>query len=75
MSLIITPEDPEFYDILHSAPPPGWRQSVDSSFGGAFGVRENSLLLQPLSPTELDDYLYGGEYDELEWLDGCDTVC
>lgn len=69
MSNLIYPNHPDFYQILHSKPPPGWREKVGNNFSGAFAVRNDSLLIQPLSQSELDDYLYGGEYDELEWLD------
>lgn len=73
--MIITPDHPDFYQILHSAPPPGWRDSVDSGFGGCLAVRANSLLLMPLSPEEETEYLLGGEYDELAYLDDGDSDC
>lgn len=73
MSLIITPDHPDFYPTLHYAPPPGWREQVDSDFKGAFAVRSDSLLLQPMNPKEIEEYLNDGEYDELEWLDECDS--
>ena len=73
--MIITPDHPEFYEILHSTPPPGWRNSIDSSYKGCMAVREGSLLLQPLSPEEAREYIYGGEFEELAWLDDCDADC
>ena len=75
MSQLIYPNHPDFYQILHSQLPPGWRSAVDSEFTGAFAVRHDSLLIQPLTQSELDDYLWGGEYDELEWLDDADSDC
>lgn len=69
MNRIITPEHPDFYPILHSATPPGWQDSVDSDYQGCMAVRSNSLLLQPLTELEAREYLMGGEYDELEWLE------
>lgn len=67
--MLLLPGDPEFYEILHSTPPPGWVKSVDSDFSGCLAVREGSLLLTPLTPQEEEEYLYGGEYDELDWLE------
>ena len=75
MSLIITPEHPDFYPILHSAPPPGWREQINSNFSGCFAVRSNSLLSQPMTQDEINEYLEDGEYDELEWLDEPDSDC
>lgn len=73
MSQLIYPNHPDFYSILHSQFPPGWRSSVDSEFTGAFAVKYDSLLIQPLTQSELNDYLWGGEYDELEWLNNADS--
>lgn len=67
--LIYTPDHPEFYEILHSAPPPGWKNVINSDFSGCFAVRSDSLLLCPLSPEEEEEYLEGGEYDELAYLE------
>ena len=75
MSKLIYPNHPDFYQILHSQLPPGWRSSVDSEFTGAFAVRHDSLLIQALTQYELEDYLWGGEYDELDWLDDADSDC
>jgi hypothetical protein len=70
---LLLPGDAGFWSTLHGSLPPGWRDSVDSDFNGYFGVRADSLLLEPLSPGEVDDYLAGGEYDELEYLDNADS--
>lgn len=69
MSLIITPDHPEFYPTLHSTLPPGWRSQVDSDYGGCMAARSGSLLLTPLTEAEATEYIYGGEFDELEWLE------
>lgn len=69
MNSIITPDHPDFYSILHGAAPPGWKNSVDSDYGGCMAVRSDSLLLQPLTQQEAWEYWHGGEYDELEWLE------
>lgn len=71
--MLMLPSDPDFYSILHSTPPPGWRDTVNSDFRGIFAVKENTLALTPLSHSEYLEYMHGGEYDELEWLDECDT--
>lgn len=75
MSNLIYPDHPDFYPILHSNLPPGWRENLGSNFSGAFGVRADSLLIQPLTQSELNDYVWGGEYDELEWLEDADPNC
>jgi hypothetical protein len=48
MGLILTPDDPEFYPILHSALPPNWKQEVQGdvayfgeSNGGIFALQSN----------------------------------
>lgn len=69
----MTPNDPDFYSILHTAPPPGWRDRVNSDFRGVFAVRSDSLCLSPLSEQEMIEYCNDGEYEELEWLDDSDT--
>ena len=73
--MLLYPGDPGFYEILHSAPPPGWANTVNSDFSGCMAVRENSLLLTPLTPEEEKEYLYGGEYDALEWLEDDNVYC
>lgn len=73
--MILTPNDPEFYKILHSTPPPGWRNGIKGDFRGCFAVRADSLLLQPLSEAEAREYIYGGEFDELAYLDDADSNC
>jgi hypothetical protein len=74
MSQLLLPGDPGFYETLHGSLPPGWRNGVDSDFGGYFAVKADSLLLEPLSPEEVADYMEGGEYDELEWLEDADPT-
>lgn len=64
--LIMTPEHPDFGAILHSKLPPGWQDSLNSDFSGTFAVRAETGLLQPLSGEALEEYLWCGEYDELD---------
>ena len=73
--MIITPEHPDFYPILHSAPPPGWRSSVDSDFKGCFAVRADSLALEPLTLAQEQEYLNGGEYDFVTRQQDGDSDC
>jgi hypothetical protein len=63
--LILTPEHPDFYPILHSCPPPGWRSKINSDFKGCFAVRAGSNLLEPLLPEQEREYLETGEYDHV----------
>lgn len=64
-SPLILPGDPDFNITLGAAMPPGW-QSVQAATNGDFGfiVRPGSLLMEPVTGEELDEYLEGGEYDE-----------
>jgi len=66
MSSLILPGTPLFESTLHSTLPPGWDQNVSCDFANAFAVRHESGLLEAMTVQELNDYLYGGEYDELE---------
>lgn len=61
-NLIMTPDDPEFDYYLHSAPPPGsnWVEEQKT-----FVVDAITGLLRQVNRSQLDDYLYGGEYDEV----------
>ena len=57
-SVLILPENPLFDWTLATAPPPG-------SQGVNFLVADSeSGILRPATNSELQDYLYGGEYDD-----------
>ncbi len=56
MSLILTPEDPDFYYILHSKLPPG-------SVAQCYAPDTDSGILKPLTDSEEVDYALGGEMD------------
>ena len=73
--MIMLPSHPDFYSILHSSPPPGWQNQINSDFHGCFAVREDSLMLMPLTPKEEWEYLNGGEYDSLEYLEDAYSNC
>jgi hypothetical protein len=62
-SLIMTPEDPRFYPILHGNLPTGWQQEADGGFSGTFGVDADTGLLRPLNEDDLNEYVWGGEMD------------
>lgn len=59
-NLIWTPDHPLFNTVLHSNIPPG------VTFDGFYCVRSESGLLETITESELDDYLYGGELQEVE---------
>jgi hypothetical protein len=59
--MIITPEHPDFYSILHGTIPPGFSTNT-------LVVSADTGLLRPVTDEELTDYVYGGEYDEVDPL-------
>jgi hypothetical protein len=63
--LIILPGDPEFDWTLATSIPPDWKDisRVDPD-GFGFAAAPDSGIFRPLSSIDLEDYLYGGEYDE-----------
>lgn len=61
---LILPGDPEFSETL-ATPPPNWREIAARLSGEfAFVARSQSGILEPVSLSELDEYIEGGEYDE-----------
>ncbi|MEH2198638.1 hypothetical protein [Nostoc sp.] len=74
--LIILPGDPEFDWTLQTSIPPHWRQVAQQDPGGfAFCARAGSGVLEPMTDEDLEEYLYGGEYDErLEQIGEADLV-
>lgn len=68
--MIILPGDPLFDITLFQALPPGWRGVADRiGQQVAFVASAGSGLLRPATPGEVDEYLYGGEYDEVMGVD------
>lgn len=63
--MLILPGNPEFDETLASYLPPGWWQVADQ-YGAnvAFVAQLGSGILQPVTPSQLAEYLEGGEYDE-----------
>jgi hypothetical protein len=62
---IWTPDTPGFYETLYFRQPPGDFQLGEGSNVRLFAVRHGSLLFEPIFDSELNDYLLGGEYDEV----------
>lgn len=65
---ILLPGHPLFDVSLSQTLPPGWREEGLRKFGNVaqFVRRVDSPLLQPVSDAELNEYLHGGEWDEVE---------
>lgn len=61
---IILPGDPAF-DWTLITPPPDWqKEAAKDPDGFAFVVEPGSGLVRVANADDLEDYLYGGEYDE-----------
>jgi len=62
--MLILPGDPEF-DISLSALPPNWKDITHAYSGQvAFVADADTGILRPANIREMDDYLYGGEYED-----------
>lgn len=63
--LILLPTDPGFADIL-SLPPPGWQDRATGD-GDSFVARfDQGGVLELVSWNEAMDYVWGGEFEEIE---------
>ena len=63
--MIILPGDPLFEITLSTAIPPNWKETAEKGNDfHAFVVEPGSNLLRPVTWKEMEDYIYGGEYDE-----------
>jgi hypothetical protein len=74
--LIILPCDPEFHQVVGWNLPPDWKAVADRiGERPTFIVDASSGLMRPATPDELDEYVYGGEYDErLEQIGQADDL-
>ena len=64
MSRLILPGNPLF-DITLLTPRPDWREKANADGDTyAFVFDADSGLTRPVTNQELEEYLYGGEYDE-----------
>lgn len=63
-SHLVLPGDPRFDETLGVCLPPGWQREADRLCGEfAFVADVETGILRPCSADELEDYLYGGEYE------------
>lgn len=56
---IITPDHPQFYEILHSSLPPG-------STAQCYAPDAETGILKPLDAKQEQEFCYGGEMDLVE---------
>lgn len=63
---LILPGHPLFYDFLYSQLPPGWQDLRATSPGFAFVARAGSRVLEAIPESEIEEYVYGGELDEVD---------
>ena len=69
--MLILPGNPEF-DLTLATPPPDWKiKAYQSGESIAFAMDYNTNLFRPVTPNELQEYIEGGEYDEV-YQDNCD---
>ncbi|OLP18085.1 hypothetical protein BST81_13755 [Leptolyngbya sp. 'hensonii'] len=63
-SPLILPGHPLF-DLTLASPPPNWGE-VAARDGNTYALvaEPGSGIMRPATQAELEDYLYGGEYDE-----------
>jgi hypothetical protein len=57
---IITPDDPIFWETLHTAPPPG------QTLSPFYIVDSQTFELRNVEEPELTEYYLGGELDDME---------
>lgn len=54
------------YNLTLATPPPDWRiKAFQSGENIAFAMDYNTNLFRPVTPDELQEYIEGGEYDEV----------
>lgn len=65
MARLILPGDPEF-DIALATPPPDWKiQSAKVGYQVDYVMDAEKGIFRTATQEELNEYLYGGEYEEL----------
>lgn len=63
---LILPGDPLFDLTLDTSISPDWRNVQNPTSGCVYMVKDSSSgLMRPATDSELNEYLYGGEYDEV----------
>lgn len=65
---LLLPGHPLFDSCLFESLPPGWRAEGLKKFENTatFIIRPGKALMEPVSETELSDYLNSGEWEERE---------
>lgn len=63
--LLMLPEDPGYYEILHGYIPP-WEMAAHHDSNQAMVVDATSGLLRAVDFDGVEDYFYGGELGEIE---------
>lgn len=71
--MLILPGDPLFDVTLDTAIRPDACQYRNPDNGGIYMVKSENGLMRPATASELQEYLYGGEYDEV-YEDDDDTA-
>lgn len=64
MADLILPGNPLF-DITLATPPPSWQSVAEKHNTWAWVMDATLGILRVASPSELEEYLNGGEYDEV----------
>ena len=63
--MIMLPSDPGYFDILHGFIPP-WELAAHHDGDHAMVVDSGTGLLRSANFGEIEEYVYGGELDEVE---------
>lgn len=69
-SPLILPGHPLFLPTLQTALPPGWRD-VSTSTPIFVVSADGSQMLKQVNEAEMNEYIHGGEYEEVE---GAETI-
>lgn len=62
MNRIITSNHPDFWSILHSSPPPNWRDTIRGNI--AYFFPDNNGILQSVNAEDLEQYEDESELEE-----------
>jgi hypothetical protein len=68
-SPLLLPGHPLFLPTLQSTLPPGW-QNISTNTP-IFVADANNGMLRQITENQIDDYVFGGEYEEVE---GAETI-
>lgn len=62
MHNLLYPGDADFWSILHSSPPPNWRNTIRGNI--AYFAPDNNGILQPINAEDLEQYEDESELEE-----------